>query len=391
MSSATCPSCGSAACDLFYEVDAVPTNSCLLVPDREAALRFPTGDIRLRFCRRCGFIFNAAFRPELTTYSEAYEETQGFSPTFNVFNRDLAERLIERYGLRDRDILEIGCGKGEFLTLLCRLGPNRGVGYDPSFVPERQQDDLEGVRFVRAFFTEATPPPDSDFICCKMTFEHIPDTGRFVHMISEAVDGRDRTVVFFQVPNATRILEEGAFWDVYYEHCSYFSAGALERLFRMAGFAVLDLWTGYDDQYLMIAAEPDRGRAARDSGDEDDLEGTAARVRGFAESVAAGRAAWTRRFERMAAEGRKAVLWGSGSKAVAFLTTLGLRDEVGCVVDINPYRCGKHMPGSGHPIVPADHLASYKPDVVIVMNPVYRDEIARNLAALHLDPEILTV
>src|SRR3546814_10391988 len=103
MSSAPCPSCGSSACDLFYEVDAVPTNSCLLVPDREAALRFPTGDIRLRFCRRCGFIFNAAFRPELTTYSEAYEETQSFSPTFNVFNRDLAERLIERYGLRDRD------------------------------------------------------------------------------------------------------------------------------------------------------------------------------------------------------------------------------------------------------------------------------------------------
>src|SRR3546814_5259486 len=83
-----------------------------------------------------------------------------------------------------------------------------------------------------------------------MTFEHIPDTGRFIHMISKAVDGRDRTVVFFQVPNATRILDEGAFWDVYYEHCSYFSASALERLFRAAGFAVLDLWTGYDDQYL---------------------------------------------------------------------------------------------------------------------------------------------
>src|SRR3546814_10227213 len=107
MSSATCPSCGSAACDLFYEVDAVPTNSCLLVPDREAALRFPTGDIRLRFCRRCGFIFNAAYRPELTTYSEAYEETQGFSPTFNVFNRDLAERRSEEHTSELQSLMRI--------------------------------------------------------------------------------------------------------------------------------------------------------------------------------------------------------------------------------------------------------------------------------------------
>src|SRR3546814_14186847 len=108
-------------------------------------------------------------------------------------------------------------------------------------------------------------------------------------MISKAVGGRDRTVVVFQVHNATRIVDEGAFGDVYYEHGSYFSASALERLFRAAGFAVLDLWTGYDDQYLMIAAEPDRGRAAPAGEGEADLERTAARVRGFAESVAAGR------------------------------------------------------------------------------------------------------
>src|SRR3546814_6935594 len=84
-----CPACGSAACDLFYAVDSVPTNSCLLVTDRESALGFPTGDIRLCFCGDCGFIFNAAFRTELTIYSEEYEETQGLSPTFNAFSQDI--------------------------------------------------------------------------------------------------------------------------------------------------------------------------------------------------------------------------------------------------------------------------------------------------------------
>src|SRR3546814_15384290 len=113
----------------------------------------------------------------------------------------------------------------------------------------------------------------------------------------------------------------------------------------------------------MIAAEPDRGRAAPDGEGEADLERTAARVRGFAESVAAGRAAWTRWFERMAAEGRKTVLWGSGSKAVAFLTTLGLRAEIGCLMAMNQYSFGKHMPGTGPPTDPPDRHPLQKPPV----------------------------
>ena len=78
-----------------------------------------------------GFIANLAFNPALTEYSARYEETQGFSPTFNAFHRALAERLIARYDLHGKDIVEIGCGKGEFLMLLCELGGNRGVGFDP--------------------------------------------------------------------------------------------------------------------------------------------------------------------------------------------------------------------------------------------------------------------
>jgi SAM-dependent methyltransferase len=119
-------------CRPFYEVLGVPTNSCLLVEDRARALDFPTGDIVLAVCSGCGFIFNAAWNPERTIYSDQYEETQGFSPTFNTFNRSIAEELISSYNIRDKTVLEIGCGKGEFLTLICKLGGNRGIGYDPT-------------------------------------------------------------------------------------------------------------------------------------------------------------------------------------------------------------------------------------------------------------------
>jgi hypothetical protein len=89
--------------------------------------------------------------------------------------------------------------------------------------------------------------------------------------------------------------------------------------------------------------------------------------------------------------GRKAVIWGSGSKGVAFLTTLGLGEEIACAVDINPHRHGYFMPGTGHRIVAPEELRKVRPDQVIVMNPIYRDEIGEQLRELGLEPELLTV
>ncbi|MCZ7663017.1 MAG: class I SAM-dependent methyltransferase [Thermoleophilia bacterium] len=103
-------------------------HSCVLVDSREAALAFPQGDIRLELCGSCGFVQNSAFDPGLIDYFQEYEETQGYSATFEAFARGLAAALVARHDLRGKEILEIGCGKGEFLALLCELGGNRGLG-----------------------------------------------------------------------------------------------------------------------------------------------------------------------------------------------------------------------------------------------------------------------
>jgi hypothetical protein len=81
------------------------------MPSVDAARSFPRGILDLVVCTECGFIWNRAFQPELEQYGPQYEETQHFSPTFQRFAEDLAELLVRRYGLRDRTILEIGCGK----------------------------------------------------------------------------------------------------------------------------------------------------------------------------------------------------------------------------------------------------------------------------------------
>ena len=124
-----CHNCGAHGMSIFCEFRGVPVHSVLLMPTREAAVNYPRGDIVLGFCKTCGFISNVAFNPDMQEYSSRYEETQGFSPTFNTFHQNLASRLINRYNLHGKDIIEIGCGKGEFLTILCETGKNRGVGF----------------------------------------------------------------------------------------------------------------------------------------------------------------------------------------------------------------------------------------------------------------------
>lgn len=383
-----CPSCRSADLREFYRASGVPAHSCVLLATREEATGYPTGDIRLAFCQTCGFITNLAFDPSLIDYTQDYEETQGFSGRFNEFARSLAERLIERHGLRGKEILEIGCGKGEFLVLLCELGGNRGLGIDPSYVPERL-DTAAKVRFIRDYYDDRFTHLTGDLVCCRHTLEHIGPTGRFMEQIAGSARARPGAAVFLEVPDVRRVLRESAFWDIYHEHCSYFSPGSLARLFRATGLEVLDLALGFDDQYILLDARLGDGTSPLPL--EERVEELAEDVEAFQAHSQEHADRWADRIRSIHERGRRAVLWGSGSKGVAFLTTLGIRDEIEFVVDINPFRHGMHMPGTGQPIVAPAQLRESRPDVVIVMNPIYRDEIQRDLDGMGLAPEVLAV
>lgn len=385
----SCPGCGSNALELLYEVRPVPVHSVLLIPTQEAARSYPSGQIELVLCAGCGFIFNRSFDPSLHDYSEYYEETQGFSPTFSRFHRELAAHLVQRFDLRRKRILEIGCGKGEFLSLLCQLGNNRGIGFDPAYVPERGDPRLrDRITFIRDFFHEKYAGLPADFICCKMTLEHIRDVAEFVRLLRRCIQPGEQPLVFFQVPDVDRILQEFAFWDVYYEHCSYFSSGSLARLFESCGFEVLEMSRWYGDQYLVLYAQP---REPASPKPESSLKDLLLRARRFSPGSRLLRKRWKSELQHWKRQSKRIVLWGGGSKAVAFLTTLNVEDEINCVVDVNPYRQGTFLAGSGHAIVPPEFLQEVRPHLVIAMNPIYRREIGLQLEKMGLDSRLLSV
>jgi len=383
----SCPSCSSSSIKIFYEVANVPVHSVLLLETKEKAINYPKKDIKLGFCQKCGFIYNTVFDPKVHEYSSKYEATQSFSPTFNTFARSLVNNLIKRYDLHNKDMIEIGCGNGEFLTLLCELGNNRGIGFDPVFQEDRSSSK-KNISFIKDFYSKKYSNYKADFICCKMTLEHISNVFEFVSTVRKSI-GNKNTIVFFQIPEVRRILREIAFWDIYYEHCSYFSLGSLARLFRKCNFDILDLWTDYDDQYLMITAKPGSGNSTL--AHENDIEALRKDVTYFAENSHKIINKWKQKIQDLKSQKKRIVVWGSSSKGVAFLTTLNIQDEIEYVVDINPHKKGYYMAGAGQKIVTPDFLKDYKPDVVILMNPIYKEEIKTMLNKIDLNPEIITV
>jgi SAM-dependent methyltransferase len=387
MKHAACPNCRGVDLEDFFTIPNAPTQSLVTIKDRNEALAIPRQDIVLAFCNSCGFIFNSEFDTSIDYYTQGYEDQQGFSPTFVKFLTDVSERFIDRYGIRNKRILEIGCGKGDFLNLICSLGNNKGVGVDPAWVPGRG-DENPNVRFIKEFYAQEHGKIGADCITCRHTLEHVHDTCGFMETIRASIKGTD-PVLFFEIPSVVRILEIQAFWDIFYEHCTYVSPGSLARLFRLNGFEVLDMYLEYDNQYLFIEARPVDTPSSKIHPLEESIEELKEKTRVFVGEINIQLAEWRERLTRFKEEGKKVVVWGGGSKSVGFLTQFADLDAIAHVCDINPHMQGNYIPGIGKQYVGPAFLEEFKPDVVVVMNSVYMDEIRKDLAGRGLHPEML--
>lgn len=385
-----CPNCESDKLESFYRVSGIPVHSVMLMESPEEAVNFPKRNLELVYCHNCGFIHNVIFDPEIQEYNAKCEETQGFSGTFNKFHKELAVRLIAKHDLHNKKVLEIGCGKGDFIAMLCELGNNIGYGFDPAFVTERNPDKLGNVEFVRDLYSKKYSNYKADFVCCKMTLEHIPDTLAFMRTVRAAIGEEMETIIFFQIPEAGRVMKDLGFWDVYYEHCSYFSSVSLVYLFRRAGFHVLEIGTEYDDQYLTIEAKPAQNEETDEQIDINILE-----IRElfdlFKFNIQEILDKWKSLLQTYVKDGKKITIWGGGSKAVAFMTTLGIEKEIEYIVDINPFKHDHYLPGTGHKVVAPEFLESYKPDVILLMNPIYEMEVRKDLNKIGFNPEIIPI
>ena len=94
---------------------------------------------------------------------------------------------------------------------------------------------------------------------------------------------------------------------------------------------------------------------------------------------------------KIRADKRRAMIWGAGAKGVSYLNMLNIGMEIPFIVDINPHKQGKYIAGTGQLIVTPEFTKQYQPDLLLVMNPLYLNEIRQSLESMKIKAEVITV
>ena len=387
-----CAVCSSDGLIPFFELEQVPLFCNILWESSEAAVNCGRGDIKLTCCPNCGFIGNSAFDPSKLDYDADYENSLHFSPRFQQYANSLARRLVNDFLLQTKNVIEIGCGKGDFLSMLVNSGAAHGTGFDRSYVERPVHIQKDNLSFVSEFYSEQYADLPVDLIACRHVLEHMEQPVAFLKQIREIIGDRVATDVFFEVPNGLHTFEQMAIWDIIYEHPNYFCPSSLASGFELSGYQAVKIQTEFDNQFLSIVAKPsDDNHESRIADRSEDVQRLLRIVREFSGKFDRMRSNWSAKLDTMRQENKKAVVWGSGSKGITFLNIMNASDVIKYAIDINPRKNGKFVAGAGQKIVAPDELTNHCPDTVIIMNPLYESEIRKTVLELGLAPDILVV
>lgn len=382
-----CPVCGEGGASVFLHREHVPVHQNLVVSDRDAARTMTQGELDFAVCHDCGFVYNRAFDLAKLDYGEEYDNTQSCSAYFDAYLDGLIRRMVEDEGVRECTIVEVGCGKGHFLRKLVEYpeSGNRGYGFDPSYVGP--DSDCGGrLQFRRCYYDDSCTDVAADVVVCRHVIEHVPEPLALLRSVRAALERSPRARVFFETPCVEWILRHRVLADFFYEHCSLFSAHSLGLAFRRSGFDVRSVEHIFGGQYLWLEASvaTEATGAPRGAG-----KSTAELARAYGAEEQALRMRWRARVDDLRRTG-KVALWGAGAKGATIASLLDadctLLDSV---VDINPNKQGRCIPGTGHPIVAPRDLSAREVRSVILMNPNYRAENEAMLAEAGIDIDLI--
>ena len=383
---AKCPSCSHPEATDILTISDAPVMVATVFPDAETARTTPSGTIRLACCTRCGLLFNSDFDLAKALAGARYESSQASSAHFSAYSEALAKEWVERHGLRGKKVIEVGCGQGDFMSTLLRAGVGSVHGIDPLV---RQSDFpaefASRVSIDTSDFLERHVETAGAALVCRHTIEHVPDVAGFMRLIAAWSRRHGAAPVLFEAPAAERIVLDGAFWDLYYEHCNYFTHASLAVAFGEAGLRVSHHALTYGDQYLLVDAHYDPTPIDDFESQPDWLEASALFGARANDAVIACR----KRMNEYASTPGGLVIWQGAAKTVGLLTSLGKDVVIEFAVDLNKRRHGYFLPPLGLRVLPPEALASVSPGHIVLMNPVYLSEVRKQLDTLGRQSTVL--
>lgn len=378
MTLTTCPICRASDFDVFVRRNGVPVDQNKVYRTQDDARAAQRGDMTMAFCKRCAFAWNQTFADSPVVYDQNYENDQTHSAAFRTHVEDMAARVLAGMpGGAPLDVVEVGAGQGTFLTVLAAKAGSRlrsATGFDPAFRgPEGGSGTL---RFYRRYFGDDTRhllQLEPNVVVTRHTIEHVTQPLSFLSDIRRAIPSAG-TRVFVETPCIAWTIDNVAFQDFGYEHCSVFTNASLATAMSKTGFVVDGIDHVFGGQYLWASGA---------AGAMDDTIARPERLpdaRRYAAVEAEMKANWRK---RIADAGGKVAIWGAGGKGATFAIMIDPDGALlDCAIDINPKKAGTYLPAVGIPVVsPADAKARGV-TTAIVMNPNYTSEIARDCAAM---------
>ncbi|MEN2426329.1 class I SAM-dependent methyltransferase [Chromobacterium vaccinii] len=318
-------------------------------------------ELALRQCGGCGLVQLDA---EPVPYWRDVIRAAGISQEMRDFRLKQFGGWLAEHGLAGRKVLEVGCGRGEYLSLLAEAGADAyGVEHLPASVDACHQAGLRVERgFVDGSDTRLAAGPFDGFMILNF-LEHIPAAHLTLQGI--AANLADGAVGMVEVPNFDMILEKGLFAEFIPDHLFYFTERTLVRLLEANGFEVLDCRAAWHDYVLSATVRKRRPQ----------------NLSGLIACETALRASFDDFLGRFAPG--KVAIWGAGHQSLALISLMDIAGRIRYVLDSAPFKQGRYTPATHLPIVPPERLNDGEVDAVIVLAASYSAEVARLIRERH--------
>ncbi len=367
MSASNCRLCGGKLfTEPIFELEGMP----------KAAQYYPTEEefaedkgIRLNIyqCEDCGLV-QADIEP--VDYFKEVITAASFSEKTVAYRLGQMNELVERFNLKGKKALEIGCAKGDMLDVLQTAGM-RATGIEGS-LGSVEIGRAKNRNLIHGYIGEQEQIEGGpyDFFVCLNYLEHVPDPGKIIKIIYN--NTTPDAVGFVTVPNLGYLLESKCFYEFLADHLSYFTEKTLTHAFESNGFDVLDCGLINNDNDVVVVVQKKQRLQ---------LAGQYSEVTALIEKL-------QQLTQEYKAQNKKVAVWGAGHRTLALLALADLTD-IAFVVDSAPFKQGKFTPVTHLDIVPPDRLKQGDIDLILVMVPgIYPEEVYKTLVKMELTAKI---
>jgi SAM-dependent methyltransferase len=388
-----CHSCGAALRHTFVDLGEQPLANAYLTREQLDAGRDPRYPLHARVCSECLLVQVEQVVSPAEIFSE-YPYFSSYSTSWLDHCAAYARTVRERLGLDDRSmVIEVASNDGYLLRNFVADGvPVLGV--EPAANVARAAID-SGVPTEVAFFgreyaeTLVARGDSADLVVANNVLAHVPDLEDFVGGLAAVL--KPTGVLTIEVPHLLRMLERTEFDTIYHEHLSYFSMLAARSALARRGLRVFDVeeLETHGGSLRIWASRPEAASAWPETvAVEEVLDGERAAglgtldgYRGFADRVDALLGELRRFLREAASAGARVAAYGAAAKGNTLLNAAGVTEsDVAYVVDRNPHKQGRFLPGSHLPILAPDQVRRDRPDYLLVLPWNLRDEIMGQMA-----------